>query len=189
MISRKSEEVLNRAGRYAIDNRHEYCTLEHVFWALLDDPAVVDILDACDVDPEILSEELEDYMDREVPKLEATTADGSPGADDEQPPIVTVAVQSLLQRALFHVQSSGKDEVQPRDLFVALFQARDSQSVFLLGKFGIERLEVLNFISHGTLRDDQSPVPTGSGGRDRDRDDAESGARPKKEADALDTYA
>ena len=156
MISRKSEEVLNRAGRFAVENNHEYCTLEHVFWAMLEDPGVTDILDAVGADPKDLKRDLEEYIDREVPRNEA------PGAADEEPPVVTVGVQDLLQRALFHVQSSGKDEVEPRDLFVALFQARDSQSLYLLQKLGIERLDVLNFISHGTLRDDRAPVPAPS---------------------------
>src|SRR5271155_2377599 len=115
MISRKSDEVLSNAGSFAVDHDHQYCTLEHVFWALLDDPEVRDILDAVSVDYRELRTELETYLENEVPRLEA----GAERGPDS--PVVTVGVQNLLQRALFHVQSSGKDEVRPRDLFVALF--------------------------------------------------------------------
>lgn len=180
MISRKSEEVLNKAGRYAIDNRHEYCTLEHVFWAMLDDAVVRDVIEVCGGDPDELKDDLEDYLDQNVP-----TVDAEPGKEDtEQPPVVTIAVQNMLQRALFHVQSSGKDEVQPKDLFVALFQAKDSQALYLLTKTGIERLDVLEYLSHGSLPEDQAPVPTG-----RDRDDEDEDEGPRREQDALETYA
>ncbi len=178
MISRKSEEVLNRAGRHAIENKHEYCTLEHVFWALLEDEDVREIVDICGVSPDEIRKDLEGYLDREVPKLEVQSA------DVETPPVVTIGVQNLLQRALFHVQSSGKDEVQPKDLFVALFQAKDSQSLYLLSKHGIERLDVLHIISHGVLGgDDNIPaVPTVGTGEEEAR-------KPRRENDALETYA
>ena len=176
MISRKSEEVLARAGRHAIDNGHEYCTLEHVFWALLEDAVVRDTIEVCGGDPDEIQDELESYLDKNVPKADA-------GVDkEEMTPVVTVGVQNLLQRALFHVQSSGKDEVQPKDLFVAIFQAKDSQALYLLASHGIDRLDVLEYLSHGSLRDDHVPVPTG-------KSDSEDENGSKKEASALETYA
>ena len=74
MISRKSEDVLNKAGRYAFERRHEYCTLEHVFWALLEDPKVRETVEACGVKPARLKRELEEYLEREMPR--APDADG-----------------------------------------------------------------------------------------------------------------
>ncbi|MBI3557509.1 MAG: AAA family ATPase, partial [Deltaproteobacteria bacterium] len=130
---------------------------------------------------------LSEYMDSEVPKVVPSgqlIPAGKKDQPDETPPVVTIGVQNLLQRALFHVQSSGKDEVQPKDLFVALFQAKDSRSLYLLTKFGIERLDVLHIISHGVLGgDDNIPaVPTVGTGEEEAR-------KPKREADALETYA
>lgn len=176
MISRKSEEVLNRAGRYAIENDHEYCTLEHVFLAMLEDHAVCDVIEACGGKPERFKKELEQYLSKNVP----TVSDN--GDEEEHPPVVTLAVQNLLQRALFHVQSSGKDEVNPKDLFVALFQAKDSHSLYLLSKFGVERLDVLEYLSHGALRDDV-PVPA-----QRPADDDDEHEQTAKE-EALKTFA
>jgi len=75
--------------------------------------------------------------------------------DEAKPehPVATLSIQRLIQRALFHVQSAGKDEIQPLDLFVALYQAKDSHALHLLLAQGVERLDVLNYISHGTRKD------------------------------------
>jgi ATP-dependent Clp protease ATP-binding subunit ClpA len=178
MISRKSEEILSRAGRLAFDRHHEFCTIEHVFWALLDDETVRETIEACGAHVAELKRELEEYLERDVPKM-PRPVEGSELTPPEkvEPPVVTLGVQNLLQRALFHVQSAGKDEVQPIDLFVALFQARDSQALYLLQKRGIERLDVLNFISHGLSKSE--PVPTAP-------DEEESA--PRGDSDPLMTY-
>ncbi len=179
MISRKTEEVLNRAGQYAFEQRHEFCTIEHVFWALLHETSVQEVLDECGAEFETLLKEIEQYLDRDMAKSSPLgSSEDSENTEDRSleknqpnidPPMITLAVQNLLQRALFHVQSAGKDEVKPIDLFVALFQAKDSYALYLLQKQKVERLDVIKYLSHGTLKDDSNlpqPGPESSDGDD-----------------------
>lgn len=170
MIGRKAETLLNHAVRYAIEHGHEYFTLEHVLWSLLGDHGIKDIISACSGNPLILRKALEAYLEKETPKTGSRLAqtpysnvdnadvlsNPSAGGFSENPlehPITTLGIQRLIQRALFHVQSAGKDEIQPVDLFVAFFQAKESHAYFLLSQQGIERLDVLTYISHGTIKD------------------------------------
>ncbi|MBY0470577.1 ATP-dependent Clp protease ATP-binding subunit ClpA [bacterium] len=157
MIGRRTEAVLNRSVRYAIEHEQEYFTLEHILWSLLDEAEVVETIKACGGEPSVLRNELEEHLEKDVPR--------SPKKSDTpaEHPVATLGIQRLIQRALFHVQSAGKDEILPMDLFVALFQAKDSHALHLLGKQGIERLDVLNFISHGTRRDESSILGGGGG--------------------------
>jgi len=168
MVGRKAEGVLNRAVRYAVEHEHEYFTIEHVLWSLLAESEIVEILAACGGDSEELRLELEAHLGAEVPKkrpsegcppaedsAEAKTPprrsgrQKKPEGEDSYHPVATLGVQRLVQRALFQVQSAGKDEIFPVDLFVAIFQAKDSQALFLLLDQGIERLDVLEYVSHG----------------------------------------
>jgi ATP-dependent Clp protease ATP-binding subunit ClpA len=159
MISKRAEGVLNRAVQLAIEEKHEYFTLEHVYLALLEEAEIVEALSACAGNVSFLREQLRDYLERSVPKLEV----GPTGSEVERP-TPTLAIERLIQRALFHVQASGKDEIQPMDLLVSLFQARDSMSLMLLKHQGIERLDLLNFISHGIRKDsEESQLPEISG--------------------------
>lgn len=177
MIGRKAEIVLNRAVRYAFEQEHEYFTLEHVLWSLLGDSKIVETIQACGGSPGGIRLELEKYLQNEIPK--ATLADelapekldpkapSEPKAEekkhdlhsddsennDHEHPVATLSIQRLIQRALFHVQSAGKDEIQPEDLLVALFHAKDSKALLTLTQQGIERLDVLNYISHGITPD------------------------------------
>ncbi len=165
MIGRKAEAVLNRAVRYAVEQEHEYFTLEHVMWSLLAESDISELIRACGGNPRELKQALEAYMQVEVPKAQGRPdAQPRPGKVDndegeessESPvdhPVATVGIQRLVQRALFHVQSAGKDEIQPSDLLVAFFQSKESYSLHLLAKQGIERLDVLNFLSHGLRKD------------------------------------
>ena len=173
MIGRRAEEVLNRAVRFAFERSHEYFTLEHVLLSMLEDSNILDIISACGGSYLDLQKDLEDYLDREVPQKDSSekpvTRDKSfePLEDPEQQeaeeelsrhPVATLSIQRLIQRALFHVQSAGKDEINPEDLLVALFQSKDSYAIHLLKKYGVERLDVLNFISHGVVEKDESDV-------------------------------
>lgn len=151
MISRRAEEVLNRAGRYAFEKRHEYCTLEHVLWSLLEESEIAEVVDACGADADELRHELEKHLETEIPKASMVKRDG--GEELPEPPVATLAIQRMIQRAVFHIQSSGKDEVLPKDLLTALYQATDSYAVKLLQGRGIERLDVLNYLSHGIRKD------------------------------------
>jgi ATP-dependent Clp protease ATP-binding subunit ClpA len=181
MIGRKTEAVLNRAVGFALENDHEYFTLEHVLWALLAEPSVSETLKSCGADIGRLRRALEAFLLKEIPTLpkrgggearkEQATAGEAPAAQSQEGdesdtgaehPVATLSIQRLIQRALFHVQSAGKDEIQPVDLLVALFQAKDSQALKLLDEEGVSRLDVLNFVSHGIRKADPS-APEGSG--------------------------
>lgn len=192
MISKEAEEVLNRAVRYAFERQHEYFTLEHVLLSLLEEASILEIIQACGGSYLDLKKELEEYLLKEVPKNKKWTGESADQEDSEEEeetiahPVATLSIQRLIQRALFHVQSAGKDEIHPEDLFVALFQSKDSFALHLLQKQKIERLDVLEFISHGTRkipevkRDQLRPVPTSGGG---------AGADPSRSRqDPLDTY-
>lgn len=150
MIGKRAEQILNRAVRSAFDRKHEYFTLEHVLLSLLEETAILEIIQACNGNTLELKKELEDYLEKEVPRVERGEAlEGDiPGMVEH--PVATLSIQRLIQRALFHVQSAGKDEIEPEDLFVALFQSKDSFALHLLKKQGIERLDALNAISHGS---------------------------------------
>jgi ATP-dependent Clp protease ATP-binding subunit ClpA len=191
MIGRKAEAVLNRAVRYAVEHEHEYFTLEHVLWSLVSERQIVDTVEACGGDIAKLQTDLDNYLSTEIPKASVNsglsssssktpnmTEEGEDGpssnpssedADGErvEHPVATLSIQRLIQRALFHVQSAGKDEIQPIDLFVAMFQAKDSHALYSLAKQGIERIDVLNYVSHG-IRADRSRS-------DRPKDSAETG--------------
>ncbi len=143
MIGKRAESILNRALASAVDGKHEFLTLEHVMLVLLDEPEVIQVVHHCKGSPEKLREDLRAYLQKEVP-LAPKTEKG-----DSENPIATLGVQRLVQRAIFQVQSSGKNEIQPVDLFVAIFQAKDSWALYLLNQQGIDRLEVVSFLSHG----------------------------------------
>src|SRR6185437_15930049 len=175
MIGRKAEAVLNLAVRYAVDRDHEYFTLEHVLWALLVEEAVLETLRACGSDIGELKQDLEKFLDSEIPKAQPDSSSGGTGEGTSHP-VATLSIQRLIQRALFQVQSAGKDEIQPIDLLVALFQAKESYALQLLVAQGVERLDVLQYVSHG-IRDRDT-----RGGRDGEDD--ESGSSEDSEGDS-----
>jgi ATP-dependent Clp protease ATP-binding subunit ClpA len=152
MIGKRAENVLNRALAAAVEKKHEFLTLEHVMLALLEEDDVKQTLSHCKADMKKLSVDLEAYLQKEVP----IAPDNEKG--EKENPIATLGVQRLVQRALFQVQSSGKSEIHPVDLLVAVFQAKDSWSLYLLQQQNIDRLDVVNFISHGA-------TPCGSPGQ------------------------
>ena len=153
MLSKELESTLNAAFKIARENRHEFMTVEHLMLGLLDNQTALNILMACDADTNILRQELEDSIDENATLL----ADG-----DEKDPQPTLGFQRVLQRAVFHVQSSGKKEVTGANVLVAIFGERDSHTVYLLGKANVTRLDVVNCISHGNseLGDDDSTQST-----------------------------
>ncbi len=153
MIGRRTEIVLNRSVRFAIEQEHEYFTLEHVIWSLLEEKEIQEVVSACGADPKNLRQALDDYIKKEIPH--AVRSDGR-----AEHPVATLSVQRLIQRALFQVQSSGKNEIIPQDLFAALFFAKDSYGLSLIQKAGIERLRVLNFISHGQKKNTDPSLKT-----------------------------
>ncbi len=177
MIGRKAEAVLNRAVRYAVEFGHEYFTLEHVLWSLLADPSVANTVRACGADPGSLRKALETYLANEVPKAASKTPEGNENPEGEpgDHPVATLSIQRLIQRALFQVQSAGKDEIQPTDLLVAMFQAKDSHALYLLIREGVERLDVLNYLSHNIRKADSRDAESGTDAEDSAGEDGEPG--------------
>ncbi|HET7371666.1 MAG TPA: Clp protease N-terminal domain-containing protein, partial [Gammaproteobacteria bacterium] len=140
MLSRELEVCLNVAFKQAREKRHEFMTVEHLLLAILDTPKVVDTLKACGAEVEKLRRELNTYIDEHTPSL------GARESQDVQP---TLGFQRVLQRAVFHVQSSGKKEVGVGNVLVAIFSEKQSHAVFLLNRQHVTRLDVVNYISHG----------------------------------------
>ncbi|MDJ0813260.1 MAG: ATP-dependent Clp protease ATP-binding subunit ClpA [Woeseiaceae bacterium] len=140
MLSSELEFCLNEAFQRARDSRHEFMTVEHLLLALLDIPKVHEILKACDGNIPELRRQLTEFIDEQTPLLpeDAET--------DVQP---TLGFQRVLQRAVFHVQSSGKKEVTSANVLVAIFSEKQSQAVYYLNLQDVTRLDVVNYISHG----------------------------------------
>ena len=139
MLSSELEFCLNEAFQRARDRRHEFMTVEHLLLALLDIPRVHEIIKACNGSIPELRQQLSEFIDGQTPLLDD---DGN----DVQP---TLGFQRVLQRAVFHVQSSGKQEVSGSNVLVAIFSEKQSQAVYFLNLQDITRLDVVNCISHG----------------------------------------
>jgi len=140
MLSSELEFCLSEAFQNARDRRHEFMTVEHLLLALIDIPSVHKILKACDSDIRELRSQLSDFIDEATPRL-------APGEDRDAQP--TLGFQRVLQRAVYHVQSSGKDEVNASNVLVAIFSEKRSQAVYFLNLQDITRLDIVNFVSHG----------------------------------------
>ena len=140
MLSNELEYCLNDAFHQAREARHEYLTVEHLLLAILDTPKVREVLRACGADLSKLKQELKDHIEQSTPRVEE-------GEEREVQP--TLGFQRVLQRAVFHVQSSGKKEVGVANVLVAIFSEKQSHAVFLLNRQHVTRLDVVNYISHG----------------------------------------
>jgi len=148
MLSNDLELCLNEAFQKARSMRHEFMTVEHLLLALLDAPGVTEVLKACGADIASLTEQLTDFIDESTPRLPP---------ESEQDVSPTLGFQRVLQRAVYHVQSSGKQEVTGVNVLVAIFGEKQSHAVYLLGLQDVGRLDVVNYISHGVARlDDES---------------------------------
>jgi len=173
MLSSELEFCLNEAFQSAREGRHEFMTVEHLLLALLDIPKVHEILKACNSNVGALRRQLTEFIDEATPLM-------SPEEEGEVQP--TLGFQRVLQRAVFHVQSSGKKEVTGSNVLVAIFSEKQSQAVYFLGLQDVTRLDVVNYISHGMPQ-----LP----GESSDDEDEISLVDPESEADstALDKYA
>ncbi|MEL6949208.1 MAG: ATP-dependent Clp protease ATP-binding subunit ClpA [Pseudomonadota bacterium] len=174
MLNSELEFCLNEAFQSARDQRHEFMTVEHLLLAILDIPEVYDLLRALEADINRLRRELNEVIGQTTPRL---------GEDVDQEVQPTLGFQRVVQRAVFHVQSSGKKEVTGVNVLVAIFSEKQSQAVYLLNLQDITRLDVVNYISHGVSRageygeEGESIGTTGEG---------EDGEAPRS---ALDEYA
>ncbi len=149
MIAQELEVSLHMAFVEARQKRHEFITVEHLLLALLDNPSAAETLRACGGNVELLRKDLVRFIEEHTPSIE--------GKDDidTQP---TLGFQRVIQRAILHVQSSGKKEVNGANVLVAIFGEKDSHAVYYLQKQGITRLDVVNFISHGISKVPQQPA-------------------------------
>ncbi len=151
MFSKELEITISEAYQQARNQRHEFLTVEHLLLALTENSAAISVLRACNADIERLRAEVKQVIDETVPEL------GDEDNRDTQP---TIGFQRVLQRALYHVQSSGKQEVTGTNVLIALFSEKDSYATYLLNKNDVTRLDVVNYVSHGIakLEGDNEPV-------------------------------
>ena len=177
MLSQELEYVLNQAFMKATRKRQEFITIEHLLLALLGNPSAVEVLRACGADLEALADDINRFIEETCPVLPE-------GEEREAQP--TLGFQRVLQRAVFHVQASGKKEVTGANVLVAIFSEKDSQAVYFLNRQGITRLDVVNYISHGVSKvsDDEGEAAAPSAARE-----SEEGAREEESrTSALDAW-
>jgi ATP-dependent Clp protease ATP-binding subunit ClpA len=174
MLSRELELTLNLAFKDARHKRHELMSVEHLLLSLLDNTSAVSVLGACGADIEKLRAELEEFLDATTPLI--------PQDEKELETQPTLGFQRVLQRSVFHVQSSGKKEVDGANVLVAIFSEQESHAVFLLKQQDVNRIDIVNFIAHGVGKDDEESERQGEGG-------SENGEEGEKQASALESYA
>jgi ATP-dependent Clp protease ATP-binding subunit ClpA len=172
MLSSELEFCLNEAFQRARDQRHEFMTVEHLLLALLDIPRVHEILKACNSNITELRRQLTEFIEEQTPLL---------AQDDDTDVQPTLGFQRVLQRAVFHVQSSGKKEVTGSNVLVAIFSEKQSQAVYFLNLQDITRLDIVNYISHGM------PQLPGEGNNEEQEASLETEA--EAEASPLERYA
>ncbi len=147
MINQELEQNLNSAFKLAQEQKHEFVTVEHLLLALLDNSDAIDLLTSNNLSIDSLKVDLEEFIGSTTPKI------SNDSEIDIQP---TLGFQRVIQRAVFHVQSSGKTEVKGSNVLVAIFSEKESQSVFLLEQLGLTRLEAVSYLSHGKTDSDSS---------------------------------
>ena len=142
-FSRNLEETLHRAVAYANQRKHEYATLEHLLLSLADDEDAAQVMRACNVDLAALKKTVVNYLDTELKSLIV---------EDEEDAKPTAGFQRVIQRAVIHVQSSGRDEVMGANVLVAIFSERESHAAFFLQEQDMTRYDAVNFIAHGIAK-------------------------------------
>src|SRR5215211_6019199 len=182
-FSRNLEQSLHRALALANERHHEYATLEHLLLALIDDQDAAAVMRACNVELDKLRRSLTAYLESE---LENLVSDGN---EDSKP---TAGFQRVIQRAVIHVQSSGREEVTGANVLVAIFAERESHAAYFLQEQDMTRYDAVNYISHGIAKRPglaESRPPRGVEEESNERPTGDdSGDRPKKKGDALEAY-
>jgi ATP-dependent Clp protease ATP-binding subunit ClpA len=174
MLSRELEVTLNLAFKDARHKRHELMSVEHLLLSLLDNTSAVSVLGACGADIEKLRAELEEFLEATTPLI--------PQNENDRETQPTLGFQRVLQRAVFHVQSSGKKEVDGANVLVAIFSEQESHAVFLLKQQDVNRIDIVNFIAHGVGKDGEEPATPGEGITEGEEEG-------EKQASALESYA
>src|SRR5665213_82333 len=177
-FSRSLEQSLHRALALANERHHEYATLEHLLLALIDDQDASAVMRACNVDLEKLKRSLTAYLESELENLITD------GAEDSKP---TAGFQRVIQRAVIHVQSSGREEVTGANVLVAIFAERESHAAYFLQEQTMTRYDAINYISHGIAKRPGLTESRPVRGVEEEAD-TKGGDEPKKKGDALDAY-
>ena len=186
-FSRNLEQSLHRALAVANERRHEYATLEHLLLSLLDDTDASAVMRACTVDTVALKKNLVEYIETELENLVTD------GREDAKP---TAGFQRVIQRAVIHVQSSGREEVTGANVLVAIFAERESHAAYFLQEQDMTRYDAVNYISHGIAKrpgmSDTTKSPRGAEEEPEQREPREQREAPtdnaKKKDNALDAY-
>jgi len=176
MLSKELEFTLNQAFRTAREKQHEFMTIEHLLLALLDNPAAAQVLRACGADIDGLRRDIDGFLEETTPLIMD---------DNNRETQPTLGFQRVLQRAVFHVQSSEKKEVTGANVLVAIFSEQESQAVYFLDRQDVTRLDVVNYISHGISKvpSDESPEHGAESG------EGEAETAEERQESALETYA
>jgi ATP-dependent Clp protease ATP-binding subunit ClpA len=181
-FSRPLEESLHRAVAYANQRKHEYATLEHLLLSLTDDEDAAGVMRACDVDLAALKKSLSNYLDVELSSLVV---------DDDEDAKPTAGFQRVIQRAVIHVQSSGREEVTGANVLVAIFSERESHAAYFLQEQDMTRYDAVNFIAHGIAKkagaSEAKSVKGASAGSNSTEDDGEK-PNTKTGGEALEAY-
>src|SRR5277367_5407796 len=178
-FSRSLEQSLHRALALANERHHEYATLEHLLLALIEDQDAAAVMRACNVDLEKLKRNLASYLESELENLVTD------GGEDSKP---TAGFQRVIQRAVIHVQSSGREEVTGANVLVAIFAERESHAAYFLQEQDMTRYDAVNYISHGIAKRPGMSESRPARGADEENGDSKSGDEQKKKGDALDAY-
>ena len=167
MIAQELEVSLHMAFMDARQKRHELITVEHLLLAMLDNPSAAEVLKACGSNIDVLRNELTQYIDDHTPTI---------SGEDEVDTQPTLGFQRVIQRAMLHVQSSGKKEVNGANVLVAIYGEKDSHAVYFLHQQGITRLDVVNFIAHGVSKLNEGDTQKTSPEQENDQESSSSKA-------------
>jgi ATP-dependent Clp protease ATP-binding subunit ClpA len=178
-FSRSLEKALHQALHLANERRQEYATLEHLLLALIDDQDAAAVMRACNVDLDVLKRNLVEYVDTELENLI------SDGDDDAKP---TAGFQRVIQRAVIHVQSSGREEVTGANVLVAIFAERESHAAYFLQEQDMTRYDAVNYISHGIAKRAGMSEARPPRGAEEEMSTTETAAETKKKTEALEAY-
>src|SRR5471032_1699086 len=178
-FSRSLEQSLHRALALANERHHEYATLEHLLLALIDDQDAAAVMRACNVDTEKLKRNLSSYLESELENLVTD------GGEDSKP---TAGFQRVIQRAVIHVQSSGREEVTGANVLVAIFAERESHAAYFLQEQDMTRYDAVNYISHGIAKRPGSSESRPVRGTDEEPEAKTTDDAKKKKGDALEAY-
>src|SRR5476651_1771929 len=176
-LSRSLEQALHHAIKLASDQHHEYATLEHLLFALIDDTDASQVMKACNVDMDALRKSVQKYIDEDLSTLVM---------DESEEAKPTTGFQRVVQRAVLHVQNSGRDEVTGANVLVALFTERESHAVYFLHEQNMNRLDAVSYISHGIAKRPGMTQPKPARGAPDEDEEAE---KPNKQGtEALEAY-